>query len=653
MIYQDNKRVQTAEELKRMYNLDNLSKDRRAISNNTNSLTKVENEQNNILKSIIINVGDNLKNQGEISLWFFNGTPTLENSPTIDWTIEEDKIEHLGDLYYDKDTGYVYMFEQLENEFIWNRKEDKSLIQAMALTNSEIDSIDNIRKVFFTTPTPPYDNGDWYIKDGDLYICQISKNIDEIYSENDFIIAPKYTDDTKANEVAGTLTIVSGQVTTIVKNLEIISQTIEDNRYYIDEKGNKHLITQAISELNQSVDNIESKISSVADFTRISSGIKTIKLVDCLECNLLELHIYGNNEVFQTLYLSDDLYLSDNLYLHSGDSKLAITNENGEVVIYDLGIKEVLRKKDDIYDEYVNENGKAKIIRRINENGELLEKEKIEELSDLLIYLLPGKNTIMLEEYNANIEIKYVLKSDFSDVYATRIEMNSSIKQTADSINLEVSKKVDNDEIISKINQSAEKIQIDANKISLTGKTIDLTSDKILINSKNFQVDINGNMKCNNAELTGIFKNYDNNNNLAIKIDNQLIQLYDYQGNQQIVGEIASTYDSTSKISGISLHTFQGERLILGYKSNSSSTNINTIISFDTNDLTSTPWIKNTASGTLMKNDDYGIIVEHGLIKSWNMPSGATGELYLADSGSGAKVTITVRDGLITGWSVE
>lgn len=304
MVYQDNKRVQTAEELRRMYNLDNLSKDRRAISNNTNSLTKVENEQNNILKSIIINVGDNLKNQGEISLWFFNGTPTLENSPTIDWATEEDKIDHLGDLYYDKDTGYVYIFEQIENEFIWNRKEDKSLIQAMALTNSEIDSIDNIRKVFFTTPTPPYDNGDWYINNGDLYICQISKNIDEIYSENDFIIAPKYTDDTKANEVAGNLTIVSGQVTTIIQNLEEIIQTIEDNRYYVDENGNKHLISTSLSQLSQQVDNITGTI-------QVTGGNNLIKdSQGILNDNVWNYYEKSNLSIFP----SNNLYPSSNVY---------------------------------------------------------------------------------------------------------------------------------------------------------------------------------------------------------------------------------------------------------------------------------------------------------------------------------------------------
>lgn len=52
--------------------------------------------------------------------------------------------------------------------------------------------------------------------------------------------------------------------------------------------------------------------------------------------------------------------------------------------------------------------------------------------------------------------------------YSTTTQMNSIIDQTADAINLEVSKKVGASEIISKINQTAESITINASKINLS-----------------------------------------------------------------------------------------------------------------------------------------------------------------------------------------
>ena len=65
------------------------------------------------------------------------------------------------------------------------------------------------------------------------------------------------------------------------------------------------------------------------------------------------------------------------------------------------------------------------------------------------------------------------ITSTVSKTYATKGELNtakSEIKQTTDSITSTVSKKVGENEIISKINQSAEKITINADKISLERK---------------------------------------------------------------------------------------------------------------------------------------------------------------------------------------
>lgn len=73
--------------------------------------------------------------------------------------------------------------------------------------------------------------------------------------------------------------------------------------------------------------------------------------------------------------------------------------------------------------------------------------------------------------------------------YSTTTEMNSKIEQTAEKINLEVSKKVGKDEIVSSINQSAEKIEINANKVDISGKKVKFTT-KIEGNYKFTQNDL-------------------------------------------------------------------------------------------------------------------------------------------------------------------
>ena len=73
----------------------------------------------------------------------------------------------------------------------------------------------------------------------------------------------------------------------------------------------------------------------------------------------------------------------------------------------------------------------------------------------------------------------------YTTQFATKVEMNSAISQTAQEINAEVSRKVGNDEIISKINLTPETATIQASKINIAG-TINAIND-------NTTTTINGN----------------------------------------------------------------------------------------------------------------------------------------------------------------
>lgn len=92
-------------------------------------------------------------------------------------------------------------------------------------------------------------------------------------------------------------------------------------------------------------------------------------------------------------------------------------------------------------------------------------------------------------ETNAKNDTANKLKS-----YSTTTEMNTAIKQKADSIEAEVSKKVNGDEIVSKINQSAESVAIDASKISLNGA--------VTANS-NFKINTDGSAETKSLKITG------------------------------------------------------------------------------------------------------------------------------------------------------
>lgn len=218
------------------------------------------------------------------------------------------------------------------------------------------------------------------------------------------------------------------------------------------------------------------------------------------------------------------------------------SNPSSEKKEYIVDIEE-LRVKGDVYDSLNIELNRTYVTRRLSlsEYGVLsiLEEPVIENLDEVNIELFEGDNYIYLMDMQGNkFYAEYLIKNDFTDLYVTTNQMNSAITQSAESIelsvnqkltsyattdnleeqvteldstinqtaqeiNLEVSKKVGDDEIISKINQSAEEVQINANKISLDGKQINLTGDNISIESTNFNVDKDGNMTCNNANITG------------------------------------------------------------------------------------------------------------------------------------------------------
>lgn len=182
--------------------------------------------------------------------------------------------------------------------------------------------------------------------------------------------------------------------------------------------------------------------------------------------------------------------------------KQSRTNPSADKKEYVINIEE-LRTTGSVSDSLVITKDEAYVLRRLK----LTEYHVLEELdnpikqtlADVKIELFEGDNYIYLIDMTGNkFYAEYLIKNDFTDNYVTKSEMtsainqsagaieltvnqkldnystteemNSAIKLSADSINSEVKKKVGNNEIISKINQSAEQIQIDADKISLKRK---------------------------------------------------------------------------------------------------------------------------------------------------------------------------------------
>lgn len=230
--------VRTAQDLERKYNFSSMQT---AIKQSEQGITKISSELDNFVSATVGTLG-NLQDQidGNITTFYYSGVPTLSNVPASTWSQSEYNV-HLGDLYFDKNTGYAYRFYyDSENQvYGWIKLTDSDVVQALALANSASDTADSKRRVFTSQPTPPYDNGDLWINNQEIYICQISKGSNESFSVNDFINNLKYTDDTLATQVGNQLTIVAGTVSTIERSNNDLNVRFTTQQEVFDELNNK------------------------------------------------------------------------------------------------------------------------------------------------------------------------------------------------------------------------------------------------------------------------------------------------------------------------------------------------------------------------------------------------------------------------------
>ena len=257
-----------------------------------------------------------------------------------------------------------------------------------------------------------------------------------------------------------------------------------------------------ISTVEQDVESISQSIRDFEDLVRENTGRERVFVENAMAGTIQYLSITGK---FELLYPDEDIYPEDNIYpLEPYLIVENIPNEGEELQrrIYILPFDKL-----EVGEKFeIDETGKCTLTKQ---------DESIEDLGALNVELYEGDNYVYITSNHPellNYHVNFIIKNDYTDMFVTHVEMNSAITQTADEINLEVSKKVGEDEVISAINLSSEEAQINANKVSLNGKTIQLTSDNISIASNNFNVDSNGNLTCGNATILGGKINLTDNN---------------------------------------------------------------------------------------------------------------------------------------------
>nr|DAF06234.1 MAG TPA: Putative tail protein [Caudoviricetes sp.] len=172
----------------------------------------------------------NLKDQidGAIQTWFYDGIPNALTEPEVNWTTDKDRQIHLGDLYYDKHTGFCYRYMNQNGVYSWGRIQDTEVTKALADAANAQTTANAKKRIFVTTPKPPYDIGDLWVQgsNGDIMRCQTPKIASQTYAEADWVKASKYTDDTAVENLSNTVERTYATKSTVNQLSDRIEQTV-------------------------------------------------------------------------------------------------------------------------------------------------------------------------------------------------------------------------------------------------------------------------------------------------------------------------------------------------------------------------------------------------------------------------------------------
>ena len=215
---------------------------------------------NNTLPGLLDNIQQQL--DGQIDQFFYATDPSpLSTWPSADaalpnseWTSDKDKENHLGDLYYNTDSGQVWRYvkvrwspsaHQVQGTFYcWQELQDSELAQAITIANEALELGKAKNRVFTSQPIPPYSIGDLWVQgaSGDIMRCKAARESGN-YTASDWEKASKYTDNTALNNfINGAYTNAIDTLTTQIDGkIETWFQTTDPESSWTSADKEKHV----------------------------------------------------------------------------------------------------------------------------------------------------------------------------------------------------------------------------------------------------------------------------------------------------------------------------------------------------------------------------------------------------------------------------
>lgn len=260
------------------------------------------------------------------------------------------------------------------------------------------------------------------------------------------------------------------------------NQTIESVVSNVSDQNTK------ISQLTQTVDDLTAQISDISDITTYGeSSYASVDLTDINESEPIMLKVHPTTQSISYLYPRDGLYPSDTLYMPSRSVRFTRTyvdsgTNKTEYIDYELP-DDLLFYNDTVYDEFYldYESQTCQVTKRCKYNADgtvsALATEVVHTYPYPEIALGEGNYTISLLGYQYGyIYVRLMAKNIYTTQYYTKVETNSLIRQTANSIDLSVNQKLTNYSTTNEMNSA---ISLKANEITAS---VNETTDTKLTN---------------------------------------------------------------------------------------------------------------------------------------------------------------------------
>lgn len=255
------------------------------------------------------------------------------------------------------------------------------------------------------------------------------------------------------------------------------SQKIRDLSAKIDREAGK--ITQSIKEIDtqnqkisvveQTVNELNSKISDIADITTSKESTNgTVSFEKINQSEPIYVRIYPTGENISYLYPHANLFPSDTLYPKVRTLRFTNTTTN-EIIDYELPT-DLLYYDAENYDEFILDYDaqSCEVNKRVRYNADgttyVLDSVQTIEYDFPKIELTDGDYTVELLGYhNAYLFVRLMAQNMYTTQWATKAELNSEISQTTQEINLSVDKKLTSYPTTTQMNST---ISVKANEIT-------------------------------------------------------------------------------------------------------------------------------------------------------------------------------------------